>query len=161
MMQSMFLLLLNSFIFICTAFLAYTSGIFFIKLSHSFNLLDYPAERKLHPNPIPFLGGVSIFFSFWLVVFLGLVAADILVKGGWNFYPLAMQIFQGVVFLSPQILIIFLGALVILIVGFFDDKFHWSPLKKIGGQILAVLVLMSLNLRINLVGSWGFFGYLI
>ncbi len=40
------------------------------KIAHKFKLYDVPNDRKLHAKPIPSLGGVGIFLSFWILVFL-------------------------------------------------------------------------------------------
>jgi UDP-GlcNAc:undecaprenyl-phosphate/decaprenyl-phosphate GlcNAc-1-phosphate transferase len=142
------------------AILSFLCTLLFIKVSHRLDFLDYPVGRKNHKKPMPFLGGASIFVSFWAVVFLGILICylyepEIL---GARSVP---WIVPAVVYISPKLIGIFIGSLVILVVGMSDDKFAWSPLKKLLGQIIAAGILMSLGLTINLVTSLGVLGYAI
>jgi UDP-GlcNAc:undecaprenyl-phosphate/decaprenyl-phosphate GlcNAc-1-phosphate transferase len=156
--------ILNLFVFVVAFSLSAFLGVVSIAWSHRLKMLDYPGHRKLHKHPTPVLGGVGIFLSFWLTIGLGFLLVFALDKKwipskgllqiGW-----LKEIFQGVVFLSPEILKIFFGSLVIVIVGFLDDKFHWSPTRKFFGQCLAVAILLSTNFRIDLVSQWPFFDY--
>ncbi|MBI3316038.1 MAG: undecaprenyl/decaprenyl-phosphate alpha-N-acetylglucosaminyl 1-phosphate transferase, partial [Candidatus Omnitrophica bacterium] len=56
---------------------------------------------------------------------------------------------------------IFCGSLIVLTVGFLDDKYRWSPMQKLLGQMAAALILMKLGLTINLVSELGILGYAI
>ncbi len=154
-----FIMILNGAVFGSSLILSYLLGFFCIHLSYRFECLDNPSEIKNHQKPIPFLGGVSVFFSFWIVIFFGIWVANVFDQKV-DFLAGAQQILSGVIYLTPKILSIFLGGLVILLVGFFDDRFRWSPLQKMLGQILAVAILMSTGLRIDLVINLGAWGYL-
>ncbi len=159
MIARSFILSLNAGVFVFTAFSTYLLTALFIKISHRFDLLDYPIGRKTHKHPIPFLGGVGIFLSFWFVVFLGLLFAYFFNEKIISDRPLK-TFFSWALYLTPKIVWIFFGSLILLCVGLFDDKFHWSPAKKLAGQCLATLILMRLGLSINLLSSLGSFGYL-
>ena len=91
-----------------------------IRLSHHQGWLDYPDTRKRHPRPVPRLGGVAIFIVFW-----GLI----LLVRFWQ--PNLLAIF------GPDALVIFTGALVIFLLGLFDD-FH--PIRARGKLAVQVLV---------------------
>ena len=148
----------NFLIFFATAFLSYGLTFFFIKLSHHFNFLDYPNELNRHRMPVPFLGGVPIFTSFWVVVISGMLFLY------FSHNPIArmFETFSPEAALSiPRLVIIFVGAIVILLVGFLDDRFHWSPLQKFGGQVISAFILMQSTFTINAISSFGFWSYII
>jgi len=107
---------------------------------------------------MPFLGGVSIFIAFWCVVFGGLLTTHIF-KGAYQRFDFFSHVPIGILDLSPKIVGIFIGSLIILGVGLLDDKFRWSPVRKLTGQVLAAGILMGLGLTINLFSDLGVLGY--
>ena len=150
----------NMIVFTLAAFLAYFLTPLLIRLARRFDLLDHPEGIKIHSRPIPFLGGIVIFLSFWGVVFAGLSVAHFLSQAIAQTAN-ARAVLSGVLFLSQKLFWIFVGSAVIIAVGLLDDKYHWSPLQKLLGQIAAVLVLMSQGLSINLAETLGLPGYLL
>jgi UDP-GlcNAc:undecaprenyl-phosphate/decaprenyl-phosphate GlcNAc-1-phosphate transferase len=131
-----------------------------IHLAHQTNLLDHPTERKKHKKPTPFFGGLIIFASFWTVAGLGLLAA--------YFFPsmaaVHLQlpwIFEDILPWLPQISGVFLGSLVILLIGLWDDRFNLPPFIKFIGQSVAAIILLYIGLRVNLVHELGWFGYFV
>jgi UDP-GlcNAc:undecaprenyl-phosphate GlcNAc-1-phosphate transferase len=114
-----FLLLITSLIL--TSMLTYA----LIRFSHKKKVYDYPDARKRHEKPMPFLGGVGVFFSFWIIfsVFL-LFCKDLLLVEG-PFYQ-AFLISSTVIFLSG------------LIDDFVDLKFY----IKLLAQVIAALILI-------------------
>lgn len=156
MAEHIFLPLLNIGAAALAALVSYLLTFLFIAVSKRMDFLDYPEGRKNHKKPMPFLGGVSIFIAFWSVVFVGILAANALkVWGPVSSLPL------DILRLTPKLIGVFVGSLIILIVGLLDDKFRWSPRRKLAGQVLAAGILMSLGLTINLLEGLGPVGYLI
>jgi UDP-GlcNAc:undecaprenyl-phosphate GlcNAc-1-phosphate transferase len=154
------LLLLNLAVFGAAVVVSGRLTHFLIGAAQSFNMLDYPTERKNHKIPMPFLGGVSLFLTFWGLVFSGLVFAYFFKQrflGAASFEGLL----AGIVSLMPKIAGIFSGSLIVLAVGLLDDKFRWSPLQKLAGQCVAAVILMRMGLTINLVDQLGVLGYAI
>lgn len=87
--------------------------------------IDIPKdERRIHKKPIPLLGGLAIYFSF--VITLVLKSGELS---------------------RPEIGII-IGATIIAIGGFLDDKFEIRPWQKLLFQIAAALVLTIYGVRI-------------
>ena len=82
------------------------------RLAAGLNILDVPDQaRKIHDHPIPFLGGVAIYFSF-------LIALLFYLKFGHpDFLVVPMKFFNGIIF----------GGLVLIIGGVLDDKFNLPP----------------------------------
>lgn len=118
---------------------------FFIRLASKTNFLDYPDPRKIHSNPTPLLGGVSIFLGF-----CGGVVLSFFYGNPWS-YELS-----GVL----------LGGVLVLGLGLWDDKFGMRPGVKFFGQIIAafVFLLVSQNfgkLNFGLLGDLLFFLWMV
>ncbi len=58
------------YLFLFSFFLCLNLTLVFRKVSKTFNIYDYPNERKVHSHPTPLLGGMAIFFSFLLTIVL-------------------------------------------------------------------------------------------
>lgn len=130
----------------------------FVQLAFKTNLLDYPHGRKSHKKPTPFLGGTVIFISFWSVIFTGLLAAFML-KGKMNLLHSLPPLFWDVIPWLPEIMGVFAGSLVVLILGIWDDRFNLPPLVKFIGQAAAAIILLAVGLHVNLLQPLGSFGY--
>lgn len=91
-----------------------------IKMSIKIKATDKPNHRKVHKDPIPTLGGLSIFLSFLV----------------------GLAILQPT---SPYHLTIICGALIIIAFGCIDDLYELSPKVKFAGQIAAALLVVFLG----------------
>lgn len=100
-----------------------------IHLGPRLGLMDQPDERRVHVTPIPRAGGVAIWLSFMITVWLG--------------KHLAPGIFDGQ--LSRQLAAFTLSTGMLMIVGVIDDRQGIRPLVKLGGQICASLAFFLLN----------------
>lgn len=88
-------------------------------LAEKFGAIDVPKDnRRMHHHPIPRMGGLAIFFGF---LFSTLI-----------FVPLTQQL-RGML----------LGAVVIVILGIFDDKYALGAKFKFCIQIVAALIAVS------------------
>ncbi len=152
-----FLQIVNLSVFLTAAALSWALTRIGVPLSFRFELLDYPQGRKTHLRPMPFLGGVAVFTAFWVVVFSGWGATQLMTDPGGKVGMLLASV-QSVM---PKLVGIFTGGSVILFVGLCDDKYRWSPLRKLVGQTVAAGILMKLGFMINLVGGVGPIGYVI
>ncbi len=97
-----------------------------------FNIVDRPdGKLKNHADPIPYLGGLSIFISFLL----------------------ALSITFG---FSEEVLGTLLAGSIVLIIGLIDDFGVLGPWVKLAGQSLAAIVLIKSSIFIKLVfiPSW-------
>ncbi|WP_418626567.1 MraY family glycosyltransferase, partial [Anaerosinus sp.] len=95
-------------------------------LANKTGAMDAPDERKVHSKPIPRIGGLAIYFAF-------MVAALFTVD------------------LTKEVVGLLTGATVILIVGIIDD-FKSLPAKvKLMGQIIAAIVLVLFDVRIDCI----------
>lgn len=91
-------------------------------------VIDIPKDnRRIHKKPIPLLGGLAIYFSFILTLIL---------KAGS---------------VSRSEIGIIIGATIIVIGGFLDDKFDIRPWQKLLIQIASALSLIVYGIRIQLI----------
>ena len=101
-----------------------------IKLAYKFHVVDDPKKRShpatLHKIPIARAGGLPLFLAF-------LVAAVVALP------------------FSQKLLGIILGGLVVTVVGLLDDKFDLDKKYKIGGQVLAALIVVASGIGINFI----------
>ncbi|OZI10400.1 undecaprenyl-phosphate alpha-N-acetylglucosaminyl 1-phosphate transferase [Bacillaceae bacterium SAS-127] len=87
------------------------------KLAIAVGAVDKPNYRKVHQRIMPRMGGLAIFISFMIGMFV----------------------------LQPQAdfnLAIILGGVIIIITGVLDDRFELSAKVKLAGQLLAALVVV-------------------
>lgn len=114
----------------------------------SHKLYDMPGPRKIHKKPIPRLGGVAFFAAY----FLGLLPGFLLLPELWWSNINALM---G----------IFLGGIVIFILGLYDDLKELKPLTKLLWQIAACLILIVFGVRLENINvpfykvvDFGFWG---
>jgi UDP-GlcNAc:undecaprenyl-phosphate GlcNAc-1-phosphate transferase len=102
----------------------------FVGLSHKLDILAYPGGRKLHKKPTPLLGGVAIYlpFAICLLFLVSLVLSD------------RLQLKQPSL---SQMISLLIGATWILCLGVLDDKFGLGWKRKLGGQLLGVVILVA------------------
>lgn len=108
------------------------------KIAYKFKILDNPEERperKIHAQPIPLLGGLAIFLSFNVVVLFSLkwlLGGYMLPKYLWG---------------------IFIGGLVLMIIGFLDDKYDLKPKQQIFFPLIAGLVIIAAGIGITYISN--------
>ncbi len=106
------------------------------KLAIKWQIVDRPDSfRKIHTVPIPLLGGLAIFLSFFIVAFsfLGELTAGNLQYHHW--------------------LGVFLGGLILMVGGFGDDKYNFKPSYQIVFPLLAVCCVVLGGVEIEKVTS--------
>jgi len=96
-------------------------------------IMSKPGKRRVHTRPVPYLGGLAIFFAF---------VAGILVVFYFN------QQFRIEFVLKLKGLII-AGVLIVLL-GLWDDIKKIKPITKLTGQIFVALLLFGYGFRIEL-----------
>ena len=94
-------------------------------------IVDRPGGRKVHKKPIPYLGGVAIYFAFMLAILFAFRQERLLER--------------------EYLLGLFLGGTFILLVGLIDDIKKIRPSFKLLGQILAAAILFKYGFRIEFV----------
>lgn len=116
--------------FIITFLLALTVSVVLsplvIKFANKIGLVDKPDERRVHKKIMPRAGGLAIFGGF--------IAAVIYVSTISNF---------------PKGIII--GAAIIVLTGFLDDKYQIKPIQKLFGQGLATVIVLLDGFQITYI----------
>ncbi|MBN2304475.1 MAG: undecaprenyl/decaprenyl-phosphate alpha-N-acetylglucosaminyl 1-phosphate transferase [Anaerolineae bacterium] len=100
------------------------------RLAFYFGVLDIPSNRKVHQSPTPLMGGLAIYGAL----------------------VLAMVLF------SPPFYLVEFGAILagatwLALVGFVDDRNGMKPIIKMGGQVIAALVLVVAGIHIRVFDS--------
>lgn len=110
-----------------TALLAWVS----IRLAMRVGLVDLPnsAPHKKHRNPTPIAGGIALYISLVLTAF-------------WS----------GIVH-NPGVKAMYFASIPVFIFGLWDDLKEISPVIKIVGQSLAVVILISFGVSIKVFES--------
>lgn len=112
--------------FIIALALAYVLTPRVMSLAIKTGAMDAPDARKVHHTPIPRMGGLAIYIAFMVAV---LLCVD----------------------LTREVIGLLAGGTVILLIGLIDD-FKSLPAKvKLFGQILAAVVLLLFDVRIDCI----------
>jgi UDP-GlcNAc:undecaprenyl-phosphate GlcNAc-1-phosphate transferase len=105
-----------------------------IKYSLQKNLVDVPGRRKIHKKITPSMGGIAIFFGFFISSLIWIELAD------WK-----------------EVKFIMVALFIIFFIGVRDDLVPLRPWLKLVGQLLAAVILVSFfGLRLN--SFYGLFG---
>jgi UDP-GlcNAc:undecaprenyl-phosphate GlcNAc-1-phosphate transferase len=88
------------------------------RLALKFDIVDRPGSRKVHKEPIAYLGGLAIFFAFLIAVAINLS-------------------------LSRQLDALLVGSAILVMVGAIDDVKGLSPWVKLGWQFVAAAVALA------------------
>ncbi len=106
-------------------------------LAYKIGAIDVPKDgRRMHKKPIPRIGGLAIFTAF---VFASLLFCEI----------------------SPSVVAIYIGGLIIVAVGVIDDIFNINAWIKLIAQIGVALIAVSQGVvveHVNLFGNYIQFG---
>ena len=114
--------------FVLAAVLVYLLTPLVARLAHRAGVVDLPTdERRMHMAAIPLLGGLAIYVS-WLVSIFLLVE---ITRPVWGIIG---------------------GATIVVAVGLFDDLYELEPILKFVGQLLAIGVAIYFEVRITRVG---------
>ncbi len=100
-------------------------------IAYKIGAIDVPRDnRRMHKIPIPRLGGLSIFLGFTLTT---LVFCDF----------------------TPSLIAMWLGGVIIVVVGVLDDVFRLHSLIKLGAQIVVAFIAVSQGLTITFINFFG------
>ena len=126
------------FLLVFSFLLAYFLTLVFRRMATRFKILDHPEKRKIHTQPIPLLGGLSIYLAYVVTIFLN--------------FSFSVEL-KGVI----------LGGTVILIIGLIDDIRELSATWKLVAQILATGILIAYGIRLSFLPNnwWGIGGEVV
>ncbi len=115
----------------------------FQKIAEKSDFMDRPqsTNHKGHRQPTPLLGGAAM-FTAWILC-LG-VALLTVCSGKLPYYSdLLNEHIGGIFQISPELLVIVLGAFGAVLLGLIDDKWALSAGVKFGGQFLIALLAVT------------------
>ncbi len=105
------------------------------KLALKYKIVDIPnQDRKIQIGHVPLLGGLAIYLSYLITL---LISWQI----GW---------FNDGIIQNKQLLAIIFGGLIIVVIGFLDDKYD-IKVKSFLGPLLASLITVILGITITYV----------
>ncbi len=104
-------------------------------IATNLKIFDVPNERKIHKKPVPLLGGLAIYVSFVITIFLN--------------FSFSIEL-KGVI----------IGGTIILLMGLIDDIKHLAAKWKLLGQIVASCTLILCGVKLSFLPStwWGIGG---
>ena len=105
------------------------------KLAIALGVIDQPGGRKIHTQPIAYLGGLAVFVGIMAGVFSA------------AFVEAPLDQYRAV-----PVSVIF-GLIVIFITGAGDDMFGWDPRLKIAGQMMAAAALAVENVGVQVAAG--------
>lgn len=123
-------------IFLVTSVLALILTPIFRRIAIRLNILDKPGGRKIHPKPIPALGGVAIYLSFAIPSIIFLLS-----------HLEIVQVF------SRQFIGFFIASLIVVITGVIDDWKNLGAFRKLAIQIVAATLLFFAGFRIDFIAN--------
>ncbi len=95
-------------------------------------------DRDVHKSPVPRLGGVAIFIAFWL-----------LVVSYWLLAPEKLHFTDTkIIGIDQNLLGVFIGSIILLIVGVIDDVKGVKPLIKLFWQFIAAFIVVFFGIKI-------------
>lgn len=96
-----------------------------------FGVIDRPAARKIHANPVPLLGGAAIYIAFIIVLLL---------LGDRRYVS--------------EVVGIFIGATLVSLMGVVDDRWGLGSYIKLVGQLVAACILIYSGVQVSIWGDW-------
>ncbi len=108
-----------------------------IRVARRFNIVDAPDVRKIHSQPVPRIGGVSIFVSM-----MGLIIPVLF---------LTNVIGESIRLIQTKVIVLLLGAGFIFIVGLIDDVWGLGVRIKLLAQVFAAIIVCWAGVRIDSV----------
>jgi len=94
-------------------------------LAISIALVDRPSGRKAHKGEIPLIGGVAIFLSLLITVFIGvLLSGEAIASDRW-------------------LIAFFSGCYLLVVVGVYDDWRGLSPAIRLTVEVVAALIMIT------------------
>lgn len=110
-----------------------------IKWAQSLGAIDRPSLRHPHQKPTPRLGGLALASSFWLTVLILQILRPELLRFTDD----------KILGIDKNIAALFMGSMIVVIVGAVDDISEMIPLKKLLWQIIAAVVIVAMGIKVE------------
>lgn len=121
------------------------------RLAVKYGVIDRPNEaRKIHKQPIAYLGGAAVFLGIMAAILYSFFAARFPALMDFHHSGSLNELGNH----EPMPLSILLGITVIFLIGVGDDVAGISPRVKVGGQLLAAAALAIDNVGVKLAAGF-------
>ena len=123
----------------------------FRKLAIHINLIDKPSEQqhKKHKSAIPLMGGAAMCTTWCITLLLGILSPSALPLD--QLPQTIIDNLTGLAEVTPKLIIIIVGGILITLLGFIDDKYNMCAKTKFFGQVIIVaLVVIFADIKITL-----------
>ena len=107
-----------------------------MRFAKKLNAVDKPEERRINTVVMPRLGGLGIIAGFFVSMIYLIISMALEEKTALDEYHM-------------KLIGLFLGLLIMGIVGFIDDWKQIKPITKLLGQTLAAVVVMCFGITIG------------
>ena len=139
-----------------TFFLSFAASPLSIFISKRTGALDIPADnRRMHKDPVPRLGGIAIFVSF----FVGTLVLRALVSGGYlTGFHVSGHLIQtpaDIEEMLAKLTAVLVSGSLIFVLGLIDDFKDIRALVKLAGQIGCSAIAFAMGIRIPAVDLFG------
>ena len=115
------------------------------KLAIILHFVDEPGDRKVHKQPIPLGGGIALFLGIFVTLFLAIISTSIIKIYQPAWLPETIyKYLPGVSIMLPKLAIIFIGGMLMFLVGLIDDIWGLKPSFKLLGQLIVAIYLVFL-----------------
>jgi len=121
------------------------------RLAIANGVIDRPNERKVHRQPVAYLGGVAVYLGLLAGVFYSYLSIKFTSLIEYHPSKHLAQYEDGT--LLPVPISVVLGMTVIMLVGVIDDVTGISPRVKIGGQLFAAAALAVSDVGVKLAAG--------
>jgi UDP-GlcNAc:undecaprenyl-phosphate GlcNAc-1-phosphate transferase len=121
------------------------------------NLVDDPGQRKIHAAPVPLAGGLAVLTG----MLLPLAAGAIFIKLGVSLTSQTHLLAHGLNRRAIELGVIAFGAMVMVGLGWLDDKHELKPLPKFIGQLFIAVLVAAACKRITLFVPSVTFSYAV
>ena len=121
------------------------------------NLVDDPGYRKIHSSPVPLAGGFAVLTG----ILLPLAGGAVLLELGLVNISSAGLIVHGLDRRAIELAVFAVGAVVITLLGWLDDRNELKALPKFLGQLLVAVAVAAACKRITLFVHSEIFSYAI
>jgi UDP-GlcNAc:undecaprenyl-phosphate GlcNAc-1-phosphate transferase len=125
------------------------------RLAGRLDFLDRPGERKTHPHPVPYGGGIAIFLTVALLLVSAALAVLYCHRHGrpwWlgeGIFGQVREHLSGAAAKLPQLAAVLVGGFLIFLLGLMDDRKKLGPLTKLAVQTLVAGLLAALGVRVT------------
>jgi UDP-GlcNAc:undecaprenyl-phosphate/decaprenyl-phosphate GlcNAc-1-phosphate transferase len=131
-----------------------------MRVAPRLGLVAHPGGRMIHQQPTPVGGGTAIFLGLWLPIWVSVAFCYYLRAAGGapptfaSAWPipenLKIQV-MGVVDKAPQLAMIFLGGVIVFLLGLADDRWSLSPWMRLAIETGVALMLVLTGINVEFV----------